>query len=479
MNDGQNTPASQEDGIADEQAGRPDWEARERADMEESDDDWDPTPPSFAATTSENETAAETQGEDDKGSAGSSFDAGTNLDMSRFDMVDDDAEENGATSSHSEESHDAGGSGADDDSDAGTERDEGSDVDGNADSEDGVEAEAPVQALPVVDLPENWEQAPRQVVTRWSDRAGRHTGFEAFKTGLVLPLLSSLGYDVFDPDGIEPLEDETGRLDGYLAKSERGLVVVLLEDADIPDDHRGEVTMRTRRDRLAVGVRIEQEGSEPRWQPVLEMELVSDAPVSGLRHVHHDAFDKAAVISMAEQVQGQQEDILEAVRHVITEPGNGFVEDVRRQLSQQGHDNPVMLPERISLAVSRMLSGPVTEEEVEEEESGRRRLSPAESRAVEIIREMCAPEIDPSDIVPRPGQAYTAVLYKDNNRRTIARLHFSAATVKNIGLISDGNETKERIENVEDIRSHRDAIRARAAELDPDAFPAEPDEEQE
>ena len=324
--------------------------------------------------------------------------------------------------------------------------------------------------LPEGDLPENWDAGLRNTVERWNERSTRHKGVEAFKTGLILPLLASLGYDVFNPDSIEPVEDESGRLDGYLAKSERGAFLVILDEADVPDDHREKVTMRTRRDRIAVGIRIPTEEGESRWQSVLDVEVSPDAALAGLRCVHHDIFDSAYIEHMARQVHGQQDDIIEAVRLVLTEPGRGFVEDVRERLVSSGHQDPIMLAERVSLAVARMLAGPDTAEEVEEDSKGRRELTPFENRAVELIREICAPQIDPSRIVPRPGQAYVAILLDDNNRRTIARLHFSAASKKYLGILTGNEENKEQIESTPDISRFSEALRARAAELDPEAF---------
>ena len=514
MSDTSNTPSSNETDTSEDEVGRPDWSARDReedplADWMQGDEFVNDTPgdsTAAEATSTSNDTPP--QEETSKPSSG-------DFDMSRFeedeneDLTSENLTEGSTGTDNQVETKPAEGGAETEDQDTDPESDSlsgsaesGEDVsdnilsnevsedssntvspddftmdvsfadDNSADDEstDTSEPDGKAVFLPEGNLPENWDLNLKGTVERWTNHSTRHKGVEAFKTGLVLPLLASLGYDVFNPDSIEPVEDESGRLDGYLAKSERGAFLVILDEADVPDDHREKVTMRTRRDRIAVGIRIPTEEGESRWQSVLDVEVSPDAALAGLRCVHHDIFDSAYIEHMARQVHGQQDDIIEAVRLVLTEPGRGFVEDVRERLVSSGHQDPIMLAERVSLAVARMLAGPDTAEEVEEDSKGRRELTPFENRAVELIREICAPQIDPSRIVPRPGQAYVAILLDDNNRRTIARLHFSAASKKYLGILTGNEENKEQIESTPDISRFSEALRARAAELDPEAF---------
>ena len=69
------------------------------------------------------------------------------------------------------------------------------------------------------------------------------------------------------------------------------------------------------------------------------------------------------------------------------------------------------------------------------------------------------------------------MLLDDNNRRTIARLHFSAASRKHIGVFTGREETRHAIGGPADVGEYTDELRRRAKELDPDAFPDVPDDE--
>lgn len=374
-------------------------------------------------------------------------------------LGDDADEDDDHTDDHDDNNHDD------------TEHDNDSQVDDDEAGNRDLPASA--QAVVTADLPEGWDAGMNSVLERWSGYRGRPMSMEAIKTGLILPMLSSLGYDVFSLDVIEPTIDTDGGHSGYLANAANDAFQIVLDERQLAVQS-DDVIMLIDGDRAAIGVWIDQDG-EHRWQAVLDGDLNSAVSASAFFHMHHQLFQKQTIINLAELIHGQQDDIIDAVRDVLAEPGRGLVEDVRLKLQGQGHDNPAMLAERVTAAIAKLFTTekPVQADEdntSEEDDQGRRPLSAAEARAVQIIREICEPEIPANDIVPRPGTAYTGVLYKDNNRRTIVRLHFSAATVKYIGLFTDGEEKKEKIETPEDIREYTDIIRKRLKELDPEAF---------
>lgn len=463
--------------------GRPDWSARESASSEDEDDDWMMEPPSGPTAANPTTDAPQIAPSDTTTDASTASEEDSNrFDPARFDLdeTDEDKGENDIAADASQAVIDAGH--RQDDAPTGTHSAKDGDelheeyerVTNPTGSED--HESAPVAAREKVELDPKWEAAASRTIGRWSDLSERHSGREAFKTGLVLPLLNALGYDTFDPDQVEPLEDDSGQHDGYLAKSSNGELVVLLADTEVADDHRDKVSLRTRRDRVTVGIRIPNEDGEgTRWQAVIEVHLEDGASVAPLSHVHRDAFDPAEISSMAHQMHGQQEHILEAMRRVIMAPGSGFVEDVRRMILSEGHGDPAMLSERMALLASKVFTG--DEEDEIEDDDKTRQITPAEQQALEHIRRICGPEIAAERIVGRPAQAYLAVLLDDNNRRTIARLHFSAASRKHIGVFTGREETRHAIGGPADVGEYTDELRRRAKELDPDAFPDVPDDE--
>jgi hypothetical protein len=53
-----------------------------------------------------------------------------------------------------------------------------------------------------------------------------------------------------------------------------------------------------------------------------------------------------------------------------------------------------------------------------------------------IIQAIASRLVSPNRIVMRDAKSYCAILLDDNNRKTIARLHFNGLTAKYLGLFS-------------------------------------------
>lgn len=87
--------------------------------------------------------------------------------------------------------------------------------------------------------------------------------------------------------------------------------------------------------------------------------------------------------------------------------------------------------------------------------------TPEELQAFQIIRAIGCTEVPVEDITMRDSKSYCAILYRDNNRKTIVRLHFTDRSMR-IGLLAeDKTETLQSINGLEDIYRFSDEIRAR------------------
>jgi hypothetical protein len=71
-----------------------------------------------------------------------------------------------------------------------------------------------------------------------------------------------------------------------------------------------------------------------------------------------------------------------------------------------------------------------------------------------LVHDLC----DTADIDLRPNQSYAAVLFKDNNRRTIARLHFKRAKLY-LGLFEGDKETRHSLDSVQQIAAFATQLR--------------------
>ena len=82
-----------------------------------------------------------------------------------------------------------------------------------------------------------------------------------------------------------------------------------------------------------------------------------------------------------------------------------------------------------------------------------------------IIRAIAARVVDPKRIVIRDAMSYCAILLDDNNRKTIARLHFNSPTSRYLGIFVGKDEARLPVAGPVDIYQHEKAIWARIQEL--------------
>lgn len=82
-----------------------------------------------------------------------------------------------------------------------------------------------------------------------------------------------------------------------------------------------------------------------------------------------------------------------------------------------------------------------------------------------IIRAIAAKSVDPKRIVLRDAKSYCAVLLDDNNRKTIARIHFNSPTARYFGTFVGKDETRHAVLEPVQIYQHDEAILKRIAEL--------------
>ena len=78
-----------------------------------------------------------------------------------------------------------------------------------------------------------------------------------------------------------------------------------------------------------------------------------------------------------------------------------------------------------------------------------------------MVKTIVADIVDPSRITIRDTQSYCGVLLDDNNRKTICRLRFNAASVKYLALLDEDNrETRYRLDSIDDISRYAVEIQA-------------------
>ena len=83
-----------------------------------------------------------------------------------------------------------------------------------------------------------------------------------------------------------------------------------------------------------------------------------------------------------------------------------------------------------------------------------------------IIQAIAARQVDPKRAVIRDSKSYCSILLDDNNRKSIARLHFNCPTTRYLGTFSGKTETRQPVMALTDLYIMEPAIVDRLHELE-------------
>jgi hypothetical protein len=83
-----------------------------------------------------------------------------------------------------------------------------------------------------------------------------------------------------------------------------------------------------------------------------------------------------------------------------------------------------------------------------------------------IVKAIACSEVKTERIIARDSQTYFGILLDDNNRKTIARLHFNQKKQRYLGLLDENKiETRHPISALDDIYEFAEAIRTSVRRL--------------
>jgi len=324
---------------------------------------------------------------------------------------------------------------------------------------------------------------------------------EAAKTTLVLPFLRALGYNIFDPDEVVPeFTCDVGTKKGE--KVDYGICVggemkILVECKPANGDLSIKHASQLYRYFAATDARLAllTNGAVYRFFTDAEKtNMMDDRPfftfdldnykASDLRTLatfQRADFNLDRIVSHAGALKLQSE-VLAELRREFDDPSDDLVKIIAGRL----HDGIItkavrdrfrsaitqaygsLIRDGVHQRLEKAISGGGDEPDIEiaDAEQSAIETTAVEIEGFNIIRAICAEKIDPSRVVMRDAKSYCAVLLDDNNRRTIARMHFNSSTARYLGLFSGKAETRESVAGPVDIFKHRRAILKRVAELE-------------
>jgi predicted type IV restriction endonuclease len=325
---------------------------------------------------------------------------------------------------------------------------------------------------------------------------------EAAKTTLVLPFLRALGYDIFNPAEVKAeftcdVGTKKGEKVDY-ALCIGGEIQMLVEckpvTAELSLKHASQLyryfaATTTRVALLTNGViyqfytdadRTNMMDDQPFF--VFNLEQYRKGDLKHLATFVRQDFNLDRIVMQASSLKLQSL-VTAQLRAEFASPSDEFV----RLIASRLHDGRFteQVKERFHGAVLQAIGAIIRDGVTERLESAIRGEEPdassdaggpleeagvvttqVEVDGFNIIRAIGSRTVAPDRIVLRDAKSYCAVLLDDNNRKTIARLHFNSPTSRYLGVFAGKNEeTRHVVAGPVDIYQHTDAIVARIAEL--------------
>lgn len=330
---------------------------------------------------------------------------------------------------------------------------------------------------------------------------------EAAKTALVMPFIQALGYDVFNPSEVIPeFTADVGVKKGEkvdYAICRDGAVSMLVEckpaTSELSPSHASQLYryFSVTDARIAVltnGVvfqfysDIDQPNKmDDRPFYTFSMDGLKRTDAAILERFTKTGFDIGRIVEEAGNLKLQSL-LREELKKEFAQPSEEFVRMMASKVYSGKLTTAVrekfqshliaalstyvreLVSERLTSALNVADPAPVsatngTTVAAGEEDQDRVVTSDDELAGWRIVQAIASRHVDPKRIVTRDSKSYCAILLDDNNRKSVARLHFNSPTTRYLGTFVGKDEVRHPILELTDIFKHTQAIEARLVEL--------------
>jgi len=339
---------------------------------------------------------------------------------------------------------------------------------------------------------------------------------EAVKTAIILPFLSALGYDVFNPNEVIPefTADAVGkkgeRVDYAVKVGDKIRILIECKPISMPLDkvHLAQLyryfSVTSAKFALLTNGRtfnFHTDLEEPNKLdtiPFLSFDLsdLQGQLIVELKRFSRDEFDVDGIRASASRLK-----YTSALKRKIGQLFDNPTEDLVRLLSTglyEGRFTAAILEQfaplvksafrdlvresvqsRLSSALAETIQGDEPAAEALEDEV---ETTPEEIEGYLIVKAIVRDVLPPSRIFMRDQKSYCGILVDNNNRKPLARLHFNRGT-KYVGLFdAEKKETRTRIDTLDQIYDLAPRLREAAAQYavtkkdvsaEPDVAPAD------
>lgn len=325
---------------------------------------------------------------------------------------------------------------------------------------------------------------------------------EARKNALVMPFISSLGYDVFNPKEVVPeftadIGTKKGEKVDYAIMRD-GETIILVEckkaNGDLSKENMSQLYryFTVTKARIAIltnGIQYRfysdlEETNKMDDRPFLELDLSNPKPnaLSEVKKMAKEDFDLDRMLSTASELKYTSE-IKKVLSAQAESPAEEFVRFFFQQVIPGGRFTAPMKEQftpLVSKAFHQFLSDKVSdrlrsalESEKDSTENNINGVSEANGEPIQddgietteeelegfnIVRAIAAKSVSPTRVSHRDTKSYMGVLLDDNNRKPICRLWFNSIQ-KYLGVFGvNKEETRIPIDSPVDIYQHSEKI---------------------
>ncbi len=317
---------------------------------------------------------------------------------------------------------------------------------------------------------------------------------ESTKHAFTLPFINILGYDTFNPTEVVPeftadLGLKKGeKVDYAIFQNENPILIIECknwkEDLNIHNSQlfRYFHVTKTRFALLTNGIQYRfytdlDEMNKMDKRPFLEFDItkLKESTIKEIEKFHKSKFDASIIVDNASSLKYTRE-IKLLIEKEIREPSEDFIRlfasrvyngrltskakkeftDIVEKAFNQMISEKVN--DRLNSALDKEKEQQEAEQDLEKKPENKTETTKEELEGYQIILAILRRKIAKKRIVYRDTQSYFGVLFDDNNRKPICRLHLNGG-VKYISLFSEEKkETKEKIETVDDIYKFEDHL---------------------
>jgi Uncharacterized conserved protein len=318
---------------------------------------------------------------------------------------------------------------------------------------------------------------------------------EATKNALIMPFISVLGYDVFNPLEVIPeMSCDIGtkkgeKIDYAIIKEKEPIILVECkhwqQDLSLHDNQllRYFNVSKAKFGVLTNGVvyKFYTDLAEPNKmdeKPFLEVNMldIKETQIEELKKFHKSYFDVETILSSANELKYTGE-LKTAISKEFASPSPEFVKFFGKQV-YDGSFTPKVLDQFTSLVkrsiatyvndmISDRLKAAIKEEdnlqeqdqfvqEIEIDKQGNKVVTTAaELEGFYIVKSILRNTIAASRITYRDAQSYFAIFIDDNNRKPVCRLYLDSETNKKLVLLDENKkEISYKIESIDEIYNY-------------------------